>query len=172
MISMSSARQVTLQVLTDRFYTIRYHWRGRSLLCSGDENCVGCRCDRARAVHYIGASIRFDPRRVKDGGDPPMTGIVELCQSARVVIEREYRRFNKMVGLCVSMRRRSSKSEWEQVDASVREPGNRILDPRDVMMGLSAVLRVDDPAEGEQFETWLRRVSVMHRGLMRGTQLV
>lgn len=165
MISLAGVRDVRFQVLTDRSYVVRYHWRGRSLLCSGRDACVGCQIERPRPVFYIGASVVI-------GVNPAVRGVVELCQSAHVCIQTNSRTFGKLQGLALNLRRGSPKSEWRAHGASWGEPRNSTMTERDVMDALACVLRVDDPGDGEHFEQWILRVGAMHANLMRGTQLV
>ncbi len=171
MLTLGGARNVAMQLLCDRLYTVRYHWRGRSLLCCGREDCVGCQIDRPRPVSYAVATLRFGIAAEPDRSNV-VRGVVELCASARLLIERAQRTYGKLAGCVVEMRRRSSRQEWSSVCASWSEPKNSIGDDSEVMAALAVVLRVDDPREGESFDAWLAGASAMHRGLMRGTQLI
>jgi hypothetical protein len=170
MLTLSGCRRVSMQLLSERLYTLRYHWRGRSVLCAGRETCLGCQIDRPRPVFYTVASVIIGD--VAQGTKPcAVRGVVELCASARTIIEQCVHTYGKWAGTWVCMSRASSKREWRCDGAGWKEPGNSIDDGREVMLALATVLRVDDPEPVESFERWAQRASAMHLGLMRGTQL-
>lgn len=170
MLTLTGCRDVAMQILSDRLYTIRYHWRGRSLLCSGREDCLGCQIDRPRPVFYCVASVRFGLMAAPDRSNV-VRGVVEMCNSAKVVIERAWRVYGKLAGTVVTLKRRSPRQEWSDAGSFWKEPGNSLGDDLEVMKALACVLKVDDPKEGASFEAWWAVAASMHRGLMRGTQL-
>jgi hypothetical protein len=170
MLTLSGCRRVSMQLLSDRLYTLRYHWRGRSVLCAGRETCLGCQIDRPRPVYYTVASVIIGD--VAQGDKPrAVRGVVEICASARTIIEQCAAKYGEWAGTWVSMSRQSPKREWRCDASGYKEPGNSIDDGREVMLALATVLRVDDPAAGDSFEQWADRAAQMHCGLMRGTQL-
>jgi hypothetical protein len=170
MLTLTGCREVAMQVLCDEIWTVRYHWRGRSLLCSGSDGCLGCQIDRPRPVFYVVATVRFGSHASPDRSNI-VRGVVELCSSAKIILERAWRIYGKLAGVAVGMRRRSPRQEWTSIESWWKEPGNAIGDAEEIMRALAVVLKVDDPKPEQNFSGWICGAAAMHRGLMRGTQL-
>jgi hypothetical protein len=155
------SKDLRLLMLSDRLYSISYHWFGRSIMCAG-EDCPACATRSPRSNFYFGALVKFGKGIDSVTVSPPTRQVCECPESMAHAIANAWEICGggSAVGMSIVLTRHSTRDVWTAADQRRVDCQHRAMSDAELINQVAVMYRLPASKEHENFSTWLARVRV------------